>query len=60
MALAAERVFARDGLAEYLRERGVPYEPFDTLAEIAAAARRAVTGLSLSLLSDPSRRARPW
>ena len=35
VALAAERVFARDGLAEYLRGRGVPYEPFDTLAEIA-------------------------
>ena len=35
VALAAERVFARDGLAEYLRGRGVRYEPFDTLAEIA-------------------------
>ena len=34
VALAAERVFARDGLAEYLRGQGVPYEPFDTLAEI--------------------------
>lgn len=36
VALAAERVFARDGLAEYLDERGLPYEPFETLAEIAA------------------------
>jgi 2-hydroxy-3-keto-5-methylthiopentenyl-1-phosphate phosphatase len=35
VALAAERVFARDGLAEYLRGRGIPYVPFDTLAEIA-------------------------
>jgi 2-hydroxy-3-keto-5-methylthiopentenyl-1-phosphate phosphatase len=35
VALAAKRVFARDGLAEYLRGRGVPYEPFDTLADVA-------------------------
>jgi 2-hydroxy-3-keto-5-methylthiopentenyl-1-phosphate phosphatase len=27
-ALAADRVFARDGLAAYLDERGVAYEPF--------------------------------
>jgi 2-hydroxy-3-keto-5-methylthiopentenyl-1-phosphate phosphatase len=36
-ALAAERVFARDGLARYLDERAVPYEPFDDLTEIARA-----------------------
>ena len=36
-ALAAERVFARDGLARYLDEQGVPYEPFDTLHDVAAA-----------------------
>jgi 2-hydroxy-3-keto-5-methylthiopentenyl-1-phosphate phosphatase len=36
-ALAAERVFARDGLARYLRERGVPYEPFGDLSDIARA-----------------------
>jgi 2-hydroxy-3-keto-5-methylthiopentenyl-1-phosphate phosphatase len=36
-ALAAERVFARDGLARYLDERGVPYEPFGDLSDIARA-----------------------
>ena len=36
-ALAAERVFARDGLAAYLGERGIGYEPFETLADVAAA-----------------------
>ena len=36
-ALAAERVFARDGLAEYLREQGVAHEPFETLNDVAAA-----------------------
>jgi 2-hydroxy-3-keto-5-methylthiopentenyl-1-phosphate phosphatase len=37
VALAADRVFARDGLADYLEERGVVYERFDTLREVAAA-----------------------
>jgi 2-hydroxy-3-keto-5-methylthiopentenyl-1-phosphate phosphatase len=36
-ALAADRVFARDGLARYLDEQGVPYERFDTLHDVAAA-----------------------
>jgi 2-hydroxy-3-keto-5-methylthiopentenyl-1-phosphate phosphatase len=36
-AQAADRVFARDGLARYLDERGVPYEPFDDLHEVARA-----------------------
>ena len=36
-ALAAERVFARDGLARYFDEQGVPYEPFETLHDVAAA-----------------------
>ena len=36
-ALAAERVFARDGLARYLDDEGVPYERFDTLHDVAAA-----------------------
>ena len=36
-ALAADRVFARAGLADYLRGEGVPYEPFDTLLDVAAA-----------------------
>ena len=34
-ALAAERVFARDGLARYLDERALPYEPFDDLHDVA-------------------------
>ncbi len=37
VALAAERVFARDGLAEYLGEQGVEYEPFDDLRAVAHA-----------------------
>ncbi|MDX6513742.1 MAG: 2-hydroxy-3-keto-5-methylthiopentenyl-phosphate phosphatase [Gaiellaceae bacterium] len=36
-ALAAERVFARDGLADYLTSRGAPFEPFEDFDEIAAA-----------------------
>jgi 2-hydroxy-3-keto-5-methylthiopentenyl-1-phosphate phosphatase len=35
-ALAAERVFARDGLAAYLEREGVPYEPFDDLRDVEA------------------------
>ena len=35
-ALAAERVFARDGLAAYLDLRGFPYEPFRDLRELRA------------------------
>jgi 2-hydroxy-3-keto-5-methylthiopentenyl-1-phosphate phosphatase len=38
-ALAADRVFARDGLAEWLDENGVPYEPFDDLHDVAAGLR---------------------
>jgi 2-hydroxy-3-keto-5-methylthiopentenyl-1-phosphate phosphatase len=34
-ALAAERVYARDGLARYLDEEGVAYTPFETLREIS-------------------------
>ena len=37
VALAAERVFARDGLARYLDEQGTSYERFDTLRDVAAA-----------------------
>ena len=33
----ADRVFARDGLARYLDEQGVAYEPFETLHDVAAA-----------------------
>jgi 2-hydroxy-3-keto-5-methylthiopentenyl-1-phosphate phosphatase len=36
-ALACERVFARDHLADYLADQGVPFEPFDTLHDVVAA-----------------------
>ena len=36
-ALAAERIFARDGLAIYLTRHGVDFEEFDTLDDVAAA-----------------------
>jgi 2-hydroxy-3-keto-5-methylthiopentenyl-1-phosphate phosphatase len=38
-ALAAERVFARDSLAAYLGEKGVPFEPFDDLLGVASLLR---------------------
>ncbi len=34
-ALAADRVFARRGLAAYLDEQGVAYERFDDLHDVA-------------------------
>ena len=37
VALAAEHVFARDGLGRWLADRGAPYEPFDTLDDVAEA-----------------------
>jgi 2-hydroxy-3-keto-5-methylthiopentenyl-1-phosphate phosphatase len=36
-SLACDRVFARDGLARYLDDEGVPYDAFDTLHDVAAA-----------------------
>jgi 2-hydroxy-3-keto-5-methylthiopentenyl-1-phosphate phosphatase len=36
-ALAADRVFARGGLARYLAARDVAFEPFEDLDDIAAA-----------------------
>jgi 2-hydroxy-3-keto-5-methylthiopentenyl-1-phosphate phosphatase len=33
-ALAADRVFARDGLARYLEQQGVSYEPFTDFVEL--------------------------
>jgi 2-hydroxy-3-keto-5-methylthiopentenyl-1-phosphate phosphatase len=36
-ALAAERIFARAGLADYLETEGVPYEPFDELHDVVRA-----------------------
>ena len=35
VSLAARRVFARDGLARWLAERGVRYETFETLDDVA-------------------------
>jgi HAD superfamily phosphoserine phosphatase-like hydrolase len=39
-ALAVDRVFARDGLAAYLEERGAPYERFEDFRDVAAALGR--------------------
>ena len=36
-ALVADRIFARDGLARYLEQRGVPYERFHDLRDVALA-----------------------
>jgi 2-hydroxy-3-keto-5-methylthiopentenyl-1-phosphate phosphatase len=36
-SLAADRVFARTGLADYLDEQGVPFERYETLSDVAAA-----------------------
>jgi 2-hydroxy-3-keto-5-methylthiopentenyl-1-phosphate phosphatase len=36
VAEAASRVFARDGLAEYLEAEGVTFEPFDDFRDVAA------------------------
>jgi 2-hydroxy-3-keto-5-methylthiopentenyl-1-phosphate phosphatase len=36
-ALAADRVFARRGLADYLVSRNVPFEPFETFDDVAVA-----------------------
>jgi 2-hydroxy-3-keto-5-methylthiopentenyl-1-phosphate phosphatase len=36
-ALAADRVFARRALADYLVSRNLPFEPFETFDDVAAA-----------------------
>jgi 2-hydroxy-3-keto-5-methylthiopentenyl-1-phosphate phosphatase len=36
-ALAADRVFARDGLAAYLAKQGTTFEPFDDFRDVVAA-----------------------
>jgi 2-hydroxy-3-keto-5-methylthiopentenyl-1-phosphate phosphatase len=36
-ALAADRVFARSGLAEYLASQQIAFEPFESMDDIAAA-----------------------
>jgi 2-hydroxy-3-keto-5-methylthiopentenyl-1-phosphate phosphatase len=40
VALAAERVFARDGLAAYLAERGLPFVPFEDFHEVERSLAR--------------------
>lgn len=40
VSLAAERRFARDGLARWLDAQGVPYEPFDDLVDVLEALTR--------------------
>ncbi len=42
IALAANRVFARAGLATWLDRQGVPYEPFEDFFDVAAALRTGV------------------
>ena len=37
VSLAAERRFARDGLAAWFEEQGVDYEPFDDLHDVREA-----------------------
>jgi 2-hydroxy-3-keto-5-methylthiopentenyl-1-phosphate phosphatase len=37
VSLAADRRFARDGLAGWLDEREIPYEPFDDLVDVLTA-----------------------
>jgi 2-hydroxy-3-keto-5-methylthiopentenyl-1-phosphate phosphatase len=39
-SLAAERVFARDGLASYLETEGVPFEPFTDFYDLDARLQR--------------------
>jgi len=36
-ALAADRVFATAGLARYLAERGIPFEPFSDFNDLSRA-----------------------
>jgi 2-hydroxy-3-keto-5-methylthiopentenyl-1-phosphate phosphatase len=46
VALAAERVFARDGLAAYLDEQRVAYESFEGLSDVAASLGHAASASS--------------
>jgi 2-hydroxy-3-keto-5-methylthiopentenyl-1-phosphate phosphatase len=40
VSLAAQRRFARDGLARWLDERGEPFEPFDDFGDVIASLSR--------------------
>lgn len=39
-AISAQRIFARAGLAEYLDDQGVEYEPFEDLTDVMRALER--------------------
>jgi 2-hydroxy-3-keto-5-methylthiopentenyl-1-phosphate phosphatase len=41
VALAADRVYARDGLVDYLQLKGVPFEPFEDFVQLAASLRES-------------------
>jgi len=56
-ALAAERVFARDGLAHFLEGQGVAFEPFEDMSDIAAALDEPSTREGASA-ETPSRQTR--
>src|SRR4029079_4375956 len=60
-ALAADGVFARRGLAAYLDEQGVAYEPFDDLHTVAAELSLALRlrGLARALPCLRGRRREP-
>ena len=42
VAIAASRVFARDGLADYLGARGIPFEPFTDFHDLDAVLSETV------------------
>lgn len=43
-ALAADHAFAKDSLAESLRERGEPFQPFETLLDVIPALEALLVG----------------
>ena len=50
-ALAADRVFARDGLVPYLQRKGVPFEPFEDFVQLAASLRESHSAKNGSTIS---------
>jgi 2-hydroxy-3-keto-5-methylthiopentenyl-1-phosphate phosphatase len=47
-ALASDVVFAKDTLTDELVDRGVPFEPFDTLRDALPVLERLLAGPSTS------------
>ena len=43
-ALEADHAFAKDSLAESLRERGEPFQPFETLIDVIPALEALLSG----------------